>query len=50
VLHQWLRARQGRDLGDAEAQELQRIAKALRLMLAAQAAIEEAAAGGRLKR
>jgi predicted helicase len=44
VLRQWLRARQSRDLGDAETRELHRIAKALRLMLEAQSALEAVAA------
>ena len=44
VIRQWLRARRGRELGGAETRELQRIAKALRLMLEVQSALEEAAA------
>jgi predicted helicase len=44
VLRQWLRARRGRDLGDAESLEMQRIGEALRLMLEVQSALEEAAA------
>ena len=44
VLPQWLRARQSRDLQGGETLELRRIAKALRLMLEAQSAIEEATA------
>jgi predicted helicase len=44
VLPQWLRARRRRDLLGAETLELRRIAKALRLMLEVQSAIEEAAA------
>jgi predicted helicase len=44
VLAQWLRARRCRDLRDTETLEMQRIGKALRLMLEAQSALEEAAA------
>jgi hypothetical protein len=44
VLPQWLRARRRLDLRAAESEELRRIAKALRLMLEVQSAIEEAAA------